>query len=55
MTPFLERAAREGVGRAVLISASVIEPGTTGLGIVHDQLGDLFDGWAVVVHGQLHR
>lgn len=48
MTPFLERAAREGVGRAVLLSASVVEPRSPGLGIVHDQLGHLFDEWAVL-------
>ncbi|WP_017607559.1 NAD(P)H-binding protein [Nocardiopsis xinjiangensis] len=48
MTPFLERAAREGVGRAVLLSASAVEPGTPGLGLVHDQLVGLFDGWAVL-------
>lgn len=48
MTPFLERAVREGVGRAVLLSASAVDPGTPGLGMVHNQVRDLFNEWAVL-------
>lgn len=46
--PFLERAERAGVRRAVLLSSSAIEPGGPGLGQVHAALAERWAGWAVL-------
>ncbi len=48
MAPFLSRAREQGVRRAVLLSASVIEAGGPGAGQVHALLPDLFTEWAVL-------
>ncbi|GAB3477031.1 NAD(P)H-binding protein [Nocardiopsis coralliicola] len=48
MVPFLKRAVREGVRRAVLLSASAVEPGAPGLGAVHEHVRGLFAEWAVL-------
>ncbi|WP_020617385.1 NAD(P)H-binding protein [Paenibacillus daejeonensis] len=48
MMPFLTGARQAGVRRVVLLSATVIQRGDTGLGQVHDALPDLFPEWAVL-------
>ncbi|MGW0435356.1 ergot alkaloid biosynthesis protein [Micromonospora sp. NPDC003197] len=48
MLPFLDLAQRAGVRRAVLLSASAIEAGTTGLGKVQALLGEMIPEWAVL-------
>ncbi|WP_433578253.1 NmrA family NAD(P)-binding protein [Nocardia brasiliensis] len=48
MVPLLELAARSGVRRAVLLSTSAVEPGESGLGVVHARLSELFDEWTVL-------
>ena len=48
MMPFLTEARKAGVRRVVLLSASVIQRGDTGLGQIHDALPDLFPEWAVL-------
>jgi ergot alkaloid biosynthesis protein len=48
MLPFLDLARRAGVRRAVLLSASVVDAGTPGLGEVQAQLGEMIPEWAVL-------
>ncbi|MFS0725221.1 NAD(P)H-binding protein [Paenibacillus sp. 1P07SE] len=48
MMPFLTQARAAGVRRVVLLSATVIERGDSGLGQIHDALPDLFPEWAVL-------
>ncbi|MGA4684962.1 ergot alkaloid biosynthesis protein [Micromonospora sp. AB353] len=48
MLPFLDRARRARVRRAVLLSSSAIEAGTPGLGEVQAQLGEMIPEWAVL-------
>ncbi|GLU49962.1 NmrA family NAD(P)-binding protein [Nocardiopsis ansamitocini] len=48
MVPFLERARRRGVRRAVLLSASIVPAGGPAVGRVHQALPRVFDEWAVV-------
>lgn len=46
--PFLTEARQAGVRRVVLLSATVIQRGDSGLGQIHDALPDLFPEWAVL-------
>ncbi|GAA1002546.1 putative oxidoreductase YesF [Acrocarpospora pleiomorpha] len=48
MVPFLERARERGVGRAVLLSASIVPSGGPAAGQVHHVLPDLFEQWAAL-------
>ncbi|GLY05408.1 ergot alkaloid biosynthesis protein [Actinoplanes sp. NBRC 101535] len=48
MGPFLERAARQGVRRIVLLSVAPAESGGPGLGRVHALVPTLFAEWAVL-------
>lgn len=48
MLPFLDRAKRAGVRRAVLLSASQVPSGGPGAGTVHRVLPDTFEEWAVL-------
>ncbi|ARQ68922.1 NmrA family NAD(P)-binding protein [Streptomyces marincola] len=48
MLPFLHRARRAGVHRAVLLSSSAIPEGGPVLGTVHQAVHDLFEQWAVL-------
>ncbi|MER7395322.1 ergot alkaloid biosynthesis protein [Streptomyces sp. NPDC000151] len=48
MLPFLDRARRAGVRRAVLLSSSRIPAGGPATGVVHQALPDLFEEWAVL-------
>ncbi|WP_103503382.1 MULTISPECIES: NAD(P)H-binding protein [unclassified Streptomyces] len=48
MLPFLRQARAAGVRRAVLLSASVLPEGGPGVGLVHRDLPQLFDEWAVL-------
>jgi uncharacterized protein YbjT (DUF2867 family) len=48
MLPFLERARKAGVRRAVLLSNSVVSAGGPGPGVVHKAVAEMFDEWAVL-------
>jgi uncharacterized protein YbjT (DUF2867 family) len=48
MVPFIERAVAKGVRSFVLLSASVVEEGTPGLGVVHAALRARAPGWTVL-------
>ncbi|MFZ3565639.1 NAD(P)H-binding protein [Streptomyces sp. BH097] len=48
MLPFLRRARAAGVHRAVLLSASAVPEGGPAVGMVHQELPELFDNWAVL-------
>ncbi|MFB6603269.1 NAD(P)H-binding protein [Streptomyces noursei] len=48
MLPFLDRARRAGVRRAVLLSSSLIPAGGPATGAVHRALPDVFPEWAVL-------
>ncbi|QFG23204.1 NAD-dependent epimerase/dehydratase family protein [Actinomadura sp. WMMB 499] len=48
MLPFLERAKRAGVRRAVLLSSSQLAPGGPATGAVHAALPEVFGEWAVL-------
>ncbi|GAA2086040.1 NAD(P)H-binding protein [Streptomyces albiaxialis] len=48
MLPFLARARKAGVRRAVLLSSSPIEPGGPATGPVHEALPEEFEEWAVL-------
>lgn len=48
MAPFLDAAKRAGVTRAVLLSASAVEPGGPAAGQVHERVSQTFDDWAVL-------
>ncbi|WP_163784628.1 NmrA family NAD(P)-binding protein [Myxococcus vastator] len=48
MLPFIERALKRGVRRAVLLSASAIPEGAAGLGAVHHALRERMPEWTVL-------
>ncbi|WP_369200637.1 NmrA family NAD(P)-binding protein [Streptomyces sp. PU-14G] len=48
MLPFLDRARRAGVRRAVLLSSSLVESGGPATGPVHEALPGVFGEWAVL-------
>ncbi|MCS0637666.1 NAD(P)H-binding protein [Streptomyces sp. LP05-1] len=48
MLPFLDRARRAGVRRAVLLSSSLVPGGGPGTGAVHAALAETFPEWAVL-------
>lgn len=48
MLPFIERALKRGVRRAVLLSGSPISEGAPGLGVVHRELRERMPEWAVL-------
>ncbi|WP_394937989.1 NmrA family NAD(P)-binding protein [Psychromicrobium sp. YIM B11713] len=48
MLPFLAQAQEAGVQRAVLLSASAVEPGGPAVGLVHQALPEIFEEWAVL-------
>ncbi|MGJ6966317.1 NmrA family NAD(P)-binding protein [Streptosporangium sp. G11] len=48
MRPFLDLALDAGVRRVVLLSASAVPAGGTGLGLVHTAIGEMFPEWAVL-------
>jgi ergot alkaloid biosynthesis protein len=48
MVPFVDSALAAGVRRFVLLSASVIAPGSPGVGVVHGVLRDRAPEWAVL-------